>query len=45
MTFEKWTEEISKGQIVRNENVKAIAFQLYDVFREEYEDEEYESSS
>jgi len=45
MTFEKWTEEISKAQIVRADDVKAVAFRLYDAFGEDYEEEDPKSSS
>jgi hypothetical protein len=45
MTFEKWTEEITKGQIFRSENVKAVVFELLDIFGQEYDEEEFEGTS
>jgi len=43
MTFEKWMDEVSKAHVLRDDDVKSTAFIRYDVFGEEYEEEEPKS--
>ena len=45
MTYEKWSEELSKAQIFKADDVKTVTFKLYDVFGEDYEEEDPKRSS
>ncbi|OGP61083.1 MAG: hypothetical protein A2162_11860 [Deltaproteobacteria bacterium RBG_13_52_11b] len=40
MTFEKWMDEISKGQILRIQEVRNLNNTVYDAFAEDDEEEE-----
>ncbi|MEI9476684.1 MAG: hypothetical protein WCO26_08920 [Deltaproteobacteria bacterium] len=40
MTFEKWMDEISKGQLIRNQEIRNFNGALYDAFDEDGEGEE-----
>jgi hypothetical protein len=40
MTFEKWMDEISKGQLIRSQEIRKLDCALYDAFDEDEEEEE-----
>ena len=40
MTFEKWMDEISKGQLIRSQEIRTLDCTLYDAFDEDDEEEE-----
>jgi hypothetical protein len=40
MTFEKWMDEISKGQEIRGQEIRRLDCALYDGFDEDDEEEE-----
>jgi hypothetical protein len=40
MTFEKWMDEISKGQLIRTQEIRRFDLALYDAYDEDDEEEE-----
>jgi hypothetical protein len=43
MTFEKWMDEVSKAQILRNDDVRNVSFRTLDTFGEDNDEEEPKS--